>query len=244
MKIEITIPVLNEDATIDKKIRELDDYIDSNLTVLGDIKIIIADNGSTDTTSVKAKLLEIELARVEYIKLDEKGVGLALSSSWLKSTADIIGYMDLDLATNLKHIQPALEVLISSNAEIVSGSRLKKGAIVIGRSRIRNFTSMMFNQIIRVVFNTSFSDGMCGFKFLQRRILYNLICNGAKSKGWFFATEILVIAESLKYRIYDLPVMWTDDPNSKVKIINLTIEYLKHIIRLKFLLLKKRLHLK
>lgn len=244
MKIEITIPVLNEDATIDKKIRELNSYIDTNLTKLGDIRIIIADNGSTDTTDVKAKLLEVELERVEYIRLDKRGVGLALRSSWLKSTADIIGYMDLDLATNLKHIQPALEILISSNAEMVAGSRLKKGARVIGRSTLRNFTSMMFNQIIRAMFNVSFSDGMCGFKFLQKKILNDLINNGAKSNGWFFATEVLVIAEFLKYKIYDLPVVWTDDPNSKVKIINLTVEYLKQIIRLKFLLLKKRRNLR
>lgn len=233
MKIELTIPVLNEDTSIDAKVRELNTYIEENLQEFGDIKIIIADNGSTDKTQEKAQTLERELWRVQYLRLEQRGVGLALKSSWTRSSADIVGYMDLDLATDLKYVRPALQKLIASEAEIVTGSRLKRGAKVIGRSRIRNFTSISFNAMVKNVFNTSFSDGMCGFKFLQRTILDRLISNGAKSDGWFFATELLVVGEFLNYRVYDLPVVWTDDPNSKVNITKLTIEYIKQIMQLK-----------
>jgi len=239
MTIEITIPVLNEEESINEKIRELDNYIEVNLQDFGDIKIVIADNGSSDGTILKAQALARELGRVEYIRLEQRGVGLALKTSWTKSKADVVGYMDLDLATDLKFVRPALKKLINLEAEIVTGSRLKIGAKVVGRSRLRNFTSIAFNKIVKNVFNTSFSDGMCGFKFLQRNILDNLISNGATSDGWFFATEILVVGEFLKYRIYDLPVVWTDDPNSKVKITKLAIEYIKQIMRLKKTLNKR-----
>jgi hypothetical protein len=74
---------------------------------------------------------------------------------------------------------------------------------------------------------------MCGFKFLQRNILDSLMKTGAQSDGWFFATEILITGEHLKYRVLDLPVTWTDDPNSKVKVIKLTIEYLKAMFSLR-----------
>lgn len=237
-KIEITIPVLNEEASINEKINELNTYIEENLQDLGEIKIIIADNGSSDETRVKAELLADKLLRVEYMRLEEKGVGLALKSSWTKSNADIVGYMDLDLATDLKYIRPALAKLLSIDADIVTGSRLKNGAKVIGRSRLRNFTSVSFNTLVKLVFRTSFSDGMCGFKFLNRSLLESLVLNGAKSNGWFFATEILIVSEFLKYRVYDLPVTWTDDPNSKVKIMKLSIEYVRQIIALKKLLNK------
>ena len=239
MKIEITIPVLNEETSIDEKINRLNAYINDNLATLGDIKIIIADNGSSDATKEKSQILEKYLDRVEYLRLEERGVGLALKSSWSKSNAGIIGYMDLDLATDLKHIKPALEKLISLEADIVTGSRLKNGAKVIGRSKIRNFTSYVFNKIVKTVFGTTFSDGMCGFKFLNRSTLDDLISNGANSNGWFFATEILVVGEFLNYKIYDLPVLWTDDPNSKVKIIKLAIDYIKQIVKLKTELNKK-----
>lgn len=244
MKIEITIPVLNEEPSLDEKIRELNGFLDNNLHSYGDIKIIIADNGSTDRTQIISQSLAQELCRVEYIRLDRRGVGLALKSSWKKSTADIIGYMDLDLATDLTSLQPALNKLLSNEADIVTGSRLKKGATVVGRSALRNFTSVSFNKIVRVVFGTSFSDGMCGFKFLKRKIFNHIVSNGAASDGWFFATEVLVVGEYLKYRVYDLPVKWTDDPNSKVKVLKLAIEYLRQILRLKRALKKQVEYLK
>lgn len=231
MKIEITIPVLNEEATISEKIRELHNYIENHLQDIGTISIIIADNGSTDTTEGKALALTNELSRIEYIRLGQRGVGRALKASWTKSNADIIGYMDLDLATDLKFIRPALDAL--SCADIVTGSRLASGAKVIGRSRLRNFTSVCFNMLVKRVFQTSFSDGMCGFKFLKKKILEDLMSTGAQSDGWFFATELLVVGEHLNYRVADLPVTWTDDPNSKVKIVKLSMEYIKQIIQLK-----------
>lgn len=234
MKIEITIPVLNEEATISEKIRELHNCIENHLQDIGTISIIIADNGSTDTTERKALALTNELSRIEYIRLGQRGVGRALKASWTKSNADIIGYMDLDLATDLKFIRPALDAL--SCADIVTGSRLASGAKVIGRSRLRNFTSVCFNMLVKRVFQTSFSDGMCGFKFLKRKILEDLMTTGAQSDGWFFATELLVVGEHLNYRVADLPVIWTDDPNSKVKIVKLSMEYIKQIIQLKKML--------
>lgn len=240
MKIEITIPVLNEESSITAKINELNLYIKKNLAQFGDFKIIIADNGSVDGTKIKAEALSRELTGIEYIRLERKGVGLALKASWIKSNADIIGYMDLDLATDLKYLGPALSKLISTDADIVTGSRLKAGAKVIGRSPLRNFISMFFNKIIKIVFETSFSDGMCGFKFLRKNILGNLISNGARNDGWFFATEILIVSEYLDYKVYDLPVTWTDDPCSKVKIFKLSIEYIRQIVLLKRFLSTKK----
>jgi len=231
--IEITIPVLNEEVSLSKQIRKTHAFIGEYLQDIGLIKIIIADNGSTDGTQKIAQSLTKELQGVEYIRLEQRGVGRALKASWIKSNADIVGYFDLDLATDLKYLRPALELIVLRRADIVSGSRLSKGAKVIGRKSLRNFTSICFNYIVKFTFSTSFSDGMCGFKFIKREMLEKLMETGAKSDGWFFATEILVVGEYLKYKVLDLPVTWTDDPNSKVKVIKLTIEYLKAMIALR-----------
>jgi hypothetical protein len=50
---------------------------------------------------------------------------------------------------------------------------------------------------------------------------------------WFFDTELLVLAEALGYRIYDLPVRWSDDPDSRVRIIRTAIDDLRGLIRLR-----------
>lgn len=225
--VEITIPILNEESTLFQQVRKVHLYIEQSLSDLGPIRIILADNGSTDTTPEIARLLTQELTNVQYLRLEQRGVGRALKASWKPSKANIVGYMDLDLATDLRYLRPALEKLRSDRADIVTGSRLAKGARVIGRKPLRNFTSRCFNIIVTTIFQTSFSDGMCGFKFLKRSCLENLMAAGAQSDGWFFATEILITGEYLGYRVSDLAVEWTDDPDSKVKIGILAIEYIK-----------------
>lgn len=225
--IEITIPVLNEEDTIDRQVRIAREYIDANLTDLGQIDLVIADNGSDDGTQAICEGLVQELSGVRYLRLGERGVGLALKASWGQSEADIIGYMDLDLATDLVHLREALAPLVKDEADIVTGSRLLPQSKVVNRSPVRAFVSRVFNAMLSAYLQVRFSDGMCGFKFLQRRHLADLRELGAKSDGWFFATELLVCAEASSLRLLDLPVTWTDDPNSKAKIGKLAIEYMK-----------------
>lgn len=233
MNVEITIPVLNEEKTVYNQVKILHSYISKNFPDPSKVVIVIADNGSTDGTKQIAQSLVEELVGVEYLGLDRRGVGLALKASWSKSDADIVGYMDLDLATNLDYLLPALNLLNTKNVDIVTGSRLAKGSKVIGRSFIRTFTSNCFNLLVKLSFSTSFTDGMCGFKFINRTIFEHLEEGGAKSDGWFFATQILIVGEYLNYKIYDLPIIWTDTPDSKVKIFRLSSEYIREIIQLK-----------
>jgi glycosyltransferase involved in cell wall biosynthesis len=235
LKIEITIPVLNEAKSLAQQIRKIHLFICEYLQDIGQIKIIIADNGSTDRTPDEAKKLTKKLngVEIEYIRIEQRGVGRALKNSWSRSNADIVGYMDLDLATDLIYIRPALELLATKKFEIITGSRLLENSRVIGRKPLRNFASLSLNYLLNKIFDSSFSDAMCGFKFINRRILPSLIRNGARSDGWFFAAEILLVADFLKYRIYDMPIKWTDDVNSKVKTIKLSIEYLRAIFILK-----------
>lgn len=225
-KIEITIPVLDEEDTLEIQINKILDFFDTECRKYTDLTIVIADNGSSDNTQEIATKL-VKNNKVRYLRLEEKGVGRALKASWISSKADIVGYMDLDLATNLKHLHQVFTAILENNYDIVAGTRLARESIVIGRTPLRNFTSKVFNKILNFKFAGKFTDGMCGFKFMKRQILDDLISYGADNDGWFFSTELLVVAEYRKYKLLDLPIVWTDDPNSKVKIIKLAIEYLK-----------------
>lgn len=238
-RIEITIPVLNEEETLEAQIIKTLDYFDAHLKQFPGLTLIIADNGSTDATPEISTRLQQRFENLKYLRLEKRGVGLALKASWSASEADIVGYMDLDLATDLKHLAPALTALVTREADVVTGSRLAKGARVVGRTPIREFTSRSFNVLVKTMFNTGFTDGMCGFKFLRREHLDEIMSAGAESDGWFFATELLLVAEHLQLKVKDLPVEWTDDPESKVNIRKLAIEYLKAMR-----LLKKKLNQK
>jgi glycosyltransferase involved in cell wall biosynthesis len=230
--VDIVVPVLNEEDTLEKNIDIIVDYIDK-LAALGyEARVVIADNGSTDRTEAIGRSLTSRYGNVAYVRLQERGVGRALKLAWGQSTADIVGYMDLDLATDLRHLPEAFEA-ITQGADIVYGSRLSSKSVVIGRTAKRAVISRVFNGILKVYLGAKFSDGMCGFKFLRRSILAALRDNGADSDGWFFATEVLYVGQRLGFKLFELPVQWTDDPNSKVKVVKLTQEYMAAMRRLR-----------
>jgi glycosyltransferase involved in cell wall biosynthesis len=217
MTFDVTIPVLNEEQTLERQIR-----------------IVIADNGSTDQTADIAARLSATMSGVQLVRVPEKGVGLALKTSWGQSHADIVGYMDLDLATDLQHFLQAYNALATEGFDLVYGSRLHRKSRVIGRTLVREITSRVFNQVLQSYLGTRFSDGMCGFKWLRRDLLPGLLSGGAVSNGWFFSTELLAVAEWQGLHLCELPVKWTDDTSaSKVDIPRLARQYLKAMAVLK-----------
>lgn len=230
ISVEITLPVLNEGQTIEHQVRELDTFLERNFSNEYDISVIIADNGSTDDTAEICGRLVSVLSKFSYVRFEERGVGGALRPVWLKSTADIVGYMDLDFSTDLRHIIDAIEHFKDPAVQVVVGSRLLPGARAIGRTPVRKVTSRALNQIIKVVFGSKHSsDVMCGFKFLTQDSAATVINAGANNKGWFFGAEILIWAEELSLKIVELPVKWTDSAESKVRIVSLSARYLRDI---------------
>lgn len=225
MNVDIVLPVLNEETLLERSVRTLRGCLDERLEGFS-YSLVIADNGSEDKTESIGRRLATQDSMVRYLRLPKPGVGAALKKAWSESEADIVGYMDLDLATDLAHVREALDAL-AGGAMIVYGSRLHPNSSVIGRSLPRALISRSFNLLLKSYLHVRFSDGMCGFKFLRRSALPELLANGAKSDGWFFSTELLVVAERLGLSMRELPVRWTDDPNSRVKVIKLTLQYLK-----------------
>ncbi len=233
MTFDITIPVLNEEKTLVQQISLLHHFLLLHFPDREQWKIVIADNGSTDNTWNLAENLCQDFPEVQAIKVPRKGVGLALKTSWTQSMADIVGYMDLDMATDLNHFLQAYSAIALQQFDLVYATRLHPQSIVIGRSVKREITSRVFNFILKTYLGTRFSDGMCGFKWLKRTHVETLIDGGAQSDGWFFSTELLAIAEWKKLRIFELPVKWTDDPDSRVNIPNLARQYLAAMAELK-----------
>ncbi|MEZ8144278.1 glycosyltransferase [Enterovibrio norvegicus FF-454] len=237
--IEITIPVLNEEDTLELQVKKVLDYFSALPQHEYDLCLVIADNGSTDETrTIASKLVESNVDRVRLVEIEQRGVGLALQASWNTSQADIVGYMDLDLATDIEHVKDVMDLYSNNDVDIVYGSRLHNESVVVGRTIKREITSRAFNFLLKTYLSSNFSDGMCGFKFFKRQHIDSLMTNGASSGGWFFCTETLVVAEKLNLNVIELPVKWTDDENSKVKILSLSLEYLKAMRRLKSCLKK------
>ena len=234
MTFEVTIPVLNEEATLVRQVGILHEFLTTHFPDPDQWRIVIADNGSTDATRPLAEQLSRELAGVAWVSVPRRGVGLALKTSWGQSRADIVGYMDLDLATDLAHFLEAYRAIAVAEYDLVYATRLHPRSEVIGRSLKREVASRGFNFLLKAYLGVRFSDGMCGFKFLRRPVLADLMAGGAQNDGWFFSTELLTVAEWQNLRLYELPVRWTDDvSSSRVEILPLARQYLRAMHELK-----------
>jgi putative flippase GtrA len=225
--VDLVVPVHNEEAALGTSVRRLDDY----LTGIGSTATItIADNASTDRTWEIAQALAADLPRVRAIHLDRKGRGLALRTAWSTSSADVVGYMDVDLSTDLRALPPLLAPLLSGHSDVAIGSRLARGSRVVRGPR-RELISRGYNLLLHGVLSTRFSDAQCGFKALRRDVAERLLPL-VEDDGWFFDTELLVLAEEAGLRIHEVPVDWVDDPDSRVDIGQTIRDDLRGVARL------------
>jgi putative flippase GtrA len=221
--LDIVIPVYNEERDLEGSVRRLHRYLASEVPYPS--RITVADNASTDNTLVVAEALADELPDVNVIHLDAKGRGGALYAAWMTSQADVVAYMDVDLSTDLSALMPLVAPLISGHSDVAIGSRLAASSRVV-RGPKREFVSRSYNLILRGVLGARFSDAQCGFKAVRADVARQLLPLVADT-GWFFDTELLVIAERAGLRIHEVPVDWVDDPDSRVDIVSTAVNDLK-----------------
>jgi putative flippase GtrA len=225
--VDIVVPVYNEEADLARSVRRLDRYLRDRFPFSA--RITIADNASTDGTWAIAQALERELCEVRAVHLPGKGRGGALAAVWLESDAPVLAYMDVDLSTDLDALFPLVAPLISEHSDISIGSRLAPGARVVRGAR-RELISRCYNLLLRVTLQVRFSDAQCGFKAVRADVARRLLPR-VENRGWFFDTELLVLAERAGFRIHEVAVDWNDDPDSRVAVVPAAIEDLRGIAR-------------
>ena len=230
--LDVVLPVLNEELTLLDAVATLRDFMSSRLSEYH-WRIIVADNGSTDGTRDIGTRLAEELSEVRYTHLVERGRGRALRETWLASRSDIVGYMDVDLSSDLRVFPELVAAVSSGDYDVAIGSRLMGGSRVMGRSASREIFARSYSLLFRTMFLARFRDAQCGFKALSRRAADELLPL-VRDNGWFFDTELLLLAENAGYRIKELPVSWTDDPDSRVRVIPTAVENVKGLLRLRF----------
>ncbi|HUS70789.1 MAG TPA: dolichyl-phosphate beta-glucosyltransferase [Anaerolineae bacterium] len=228
--VDIVIPVYNEERDLEHSIDTLRDFFRASFPYRW--RIVIADNASVDRTLETAKRLSSRFPEVTYLHLDQKGRGRALRRAWLESDADIVSYMDVDLSTDLESFPPLIDGLAQQRYHVAIGSRLTKGASV-ERQLKREIISRCYNLLIKVMFRNRFTDAQCGFKALTRKAVLDLVPM-VKDQGWFFDSELLLRAEQKGYQIFEVPVAWVDDPDSRVNVIETAWGDLKGLLRVRF----------
>ena len=226
--LDIVVPVFNEERDLGPCVRRLYAHLTGSFPYR--FRITIANNASTDATAAVADELARAIPEVTAVHLAEKGRGRALHQVWSASDASVLAYLDVDLSTDLNALSPLIAPLLSGHSDLAIGSRLARGARVV-RGPKREIISRCYNLILRGALATRFSDAQCGFKAVRADVATKLLPH-VTDTGWFFDTELLVLAERAGLRIHEVPVDWVDDPDSRVDIVSTAIADLKGVWRL------------
>jgi len=234
MECSVVLPAYNEANIIALTLKR----VKSALDALGyDYEIIVADNGSTDgTTSIVSKLVDNE--RIRHLIIEKKGRGRALNIAIKHARSNIVLYMDVDLATDLKHI-PELVGCIERGYDIATGSRLLEGSVV-KRSFMRDIASRCYNMLCRTLFGINIHDMQCGFKAFKKDSILKIL-DKVDDTEWFWDTEVLIRASREGYRIAEIPIVWKEGSSSKVKILRDSIKMGSKLFMLRIKLIAQSL---
>lgn len=228
---DIVIPVYNEERVLARSVETLMAHLEQRFPYRW--RIVVADNASTDgTLAVARELAARHPGRVRVLHLDEKGRGRALKRAWLDSDADAMGYMDVDLSTDIARTVDLARAVLDEGFDLAYGSRLAR-ASETERSLKREIVSRGNMAVIKAMFFVGFSDAQCGFKAITREAAHELLPL-VRDTYWFFDTELLIKAEKAGYRLKEIPVRWQEDPDTRVRLVEDIGKQLRGLLRVRF----------
>ncbi len=234
--VRIVLPAHNEEGILEASFRRLNTFCGDAIDHYA-WEILIASNGSGDRTAAIAAELAARHERVRALSLPLAGRGGTLRRAAEMNGADYLLYMDVDLSTDLAAL-PELLAALDNGADVAVGSRHHPGSRVV-RSLHRELLSRGYNLLLSNLLGVrSFSDAQCGFKAFRLSRLRPLL-SMVRDRKWFFDTEVLVLAEYSGLRIIEIPVCWTEDPDSRVHIPSTVARKLLGLARMR---LGKTLH--
>jgi glycosyltransferase AglD len=214
IQVSIVFPAYNEadylEIAVQKAAEALNEFTSS-------YEIIIAEDGSTDGTAEKSEELTKKYPFVRHIHGEKRlGRGFALKNAFRQCYGEVLVYMDLDLATDLKYLKPLVEAITVEGYDFATGSRLMRESKV-ERSLRRSISSKSFNFLVRSMLHSKLRDHQCGFKAFKREPVFALL-DEVDARHWFWDTEIMVRAQHKGYRVKEIPVEWKSPRGTKVNL--------------------------
>jgi len=229
--ISLVIPVYNEEKIIKDTIISVKNYMQANFD---DYEVIFVNDGSSDNTlSIINELSDDNIKAVTYEQ--NKGKGGAVRTGIFEAKGNIIFYTDCDLAYGLDVIKQGYEVFEeNTDADIVIGSRKKHKDGYAGYTLLRKSMSRVFMFVLKTYGGIKQSDSQSGIKGFRKNAAKKIfdLCESEKWR-WAFDVEVLLLAQKLKYKIYEMPVKIINHRESKVNPVKDSIRALRDIRKIK-----------
>lgn len=224
--ISIVIPAYNEENRLGRTLEKIHSYCRKKRS---DYEVIVVDDGSKDrTVKIAQKFKNTKVLKNK----GNKGKGYSVRHGVMNASKDLILFSDADLSTPIEMLDRLLPY--ADKYDIVIGSRKAKGSdIKVKQPFYRSFAGKLFPLIVNLFLVRDIKDTQCGFKLFKNKVAKKLF-SMQRITRFSFDAEILYIAKKKKYSIKEVPVIWENDPNSKVNIIKDSFRMFKDLLRIRF----------
>jgi dolichyl-phosphate beta-glucosyltransferase len=214
-ELSIVIPAYNEKLRLAPTVREAVGHCRAAGTPF---ELIVVDDGSLDDTSTLARTLAGELPEVRLIRLAANhGKGYAVRTGVVNSLGRLVLFADADGATPFAEVE-RLRAALGAGADLAVGSRaLKTTGVRVEAKFYRHVMGRTFHRLVEWAADGDVKDTQCGFKLFRSPVAHDLFSR-MRMNGFSFDVEVLMMAKRRGYRVAEVPVNWTHQPGSKVRL--------------------------
>lgn len=221
----VVIPVYNEDKRLPRNIGQITNFFGS----FGPgCELIFVNDGSSDGTAALLGDYAKKYGCRVLSYPQNRGKGYAVRTGALAAKGEWVLFFDVDLATPLKTFTELKETLSSQDAVVIGSRRLGQSQIKRSESRLRTTLGHVFTKISNV-WVPQVSDFTCGFKCFSRSAVQTIFSR-ARLDRWGFDTELLYIARLQNLPIREIPVEWSHDQDSRVRVGRAVIQTLGELL--------------
>jgi len=216
MFLSVIIPAYNEEKSIAKTLLEVDKYLKQQSY---QYEILVISDGSKDKTADLVREMQPQVANLKLIDNKENhGKGFVVRQAMLVASGDYRLFTDADNSTTIEQVGKLLPYF-KQGFDIVIGSRDVKGAVISNpQPWYRIIFGEVFNLLVQFIVGLwGVWDSQCGFKALTAEAAKDILPK-CKIDRWAFDPEILIIGKKMGYKIKEVPIIWANNPNSRVKI--------------------------
>ncbi|WP_166960821.1 polyprenol monophosphomannose synthase [Yeosuana marina] len=212
----VIIPTYNEIENIEAIIKAV--FSESEFT-----HILIVDDSSPDLTALKVKELQKEFQQRLFLesRVEKSGLGTAYihGFKWaLKKKYDYIFEMDADFSHDPKDLIKLYNACSTNGADVAIGSRYITGVNVVNWPMNRVLMSYLASVYVRIITGMAIRDTTAGFVCYKRHVLEALNLDTIKFIGYAFQIEMKFKAYIKKFKIEEVPVIFTDRTKGQSKL--------------------------
>ncbi len=231
IRLTVVVPAYNEAARIDASLTRILEYLNASPS---SSELIVVVDGSTDDTLRRAEAAQPGRVGLRTIHSHvNHGKGFAVRQGMLAARGRYVLFSDADLSTPIEEAG-RLVTAIEEGADVAIGSRSLPGSDVRVRQPLwRESMGRAFNWFVQRLALPGIIDSQCGFKCFRREAARRLF-DRQRLDGFAFDVEVLSLARVFGYRIVEVPVVWIDEPNSKVHPVRDSAQMLLDLARIRW----------